>query len=223
VQNRISKNEKPCKQRTKVFLVLFFYILLVNFLYHAHAQSNDTIFKNYKKIETQKIDSILGFNQDKNQLKYYSILPNLSYDIKNSSFGIGVSLSNLSTYFQTKQRNKIELERLRFQLLDALDIRLEKLTNEYELVINSYELLKMELDNNKLNLEMYNLKKSQYDNNKITLEMWLLVQNDYQTKNLLLFARRKNLITKMKQFEVKIKSPCFTHELSDLQINRNNQ
>ena len=78
--------------------------------------------------------------------------------------------------------------------------------------------MKLELDNATLTKEIFNLKKAQYDNNKITLEDWLNVQKNFQDRNLVILAKRKNLISKMKQFEVKIKSACFKKELDYLSI-----
>ena len=193
-------------------------IIFVVFNYQSFSQTSDTIFKNYNKIEIQKIDSVVYFNKQKDNYKYLVLLPNINYNIVDNSFGIGVNLSNFSNYFQTKKRNEIEVEKLRFQLLEAQKNDLENLSNEYELILNTFEILRLELDNTTLAQEIFNLKKTQYEHNKITLEEWLNVQNDFQKTNLLLFAKRKNLITKMKQFEMKIKSPCFRQELLYLSI-----
>lgn len=211
------------KSKVSGFLTLYFTFTFVILNYHSFAQNSDTIFKNYKKIETQKIDSVSNFNKQKDNYKYLVLLPNINYNIVDNTFGIGVNLSNFSNYFQTKKRNEIEAEKLKFQLIDAQNKALENLSNEYELILNTFEILSLELENTTLAKEIFNLKKSQYENNKITLEIWLNVQNDFQKMNLLLFAKRKNLITKMKQFEVKIKSPCFRQELDYLLINVPNQ
>lgn len=217
------KTVNPCKTYDKNKLTLVFCIILANYNYNLFAQKSDTIFKNYKKIEIQKIDSVANFNKQKDNLKYLVLLPNINYNLVDNSFGIGVNLSNFSNYFQTKKRNEIEAEKLKFQLIDTQNKALENLSNEYELILNTFEILRLELENTTLAKEIFNLKKSQYENNKITLEMWLNVQNDYQKINLLLFAKRTNLITKMKQFEVKIKSSCFRQELEYLSINLTNQ
>jgi hypothetical protein len=217
------KMVNPRKHYNKIIPTGFYCIIFLNYNYYATSQTSDTIFKNYTKIENQKIDSVIKFNQQKENYKYLVLLPNISYDIVDNSFGVGVNLSNFSNYFQTKKRNEIEAEKLKFQLLDAQNKSLENLSSEYEIIRNTYEILRLELDNNALTKEIFNLKKSQYENNKITLEVWLNMQNDYQKMNLLLFAKRKNLITKMKQFEVKIKSPCFRQELQYLLIIPTNQ
>jgi hypothetical protein len=177
---------------------------------------NDTIFKNFNKIESQKIDSILIRQSANGNLKYLAALPNIGYDIERSSLNVGISFSNILGYYQTKKRNEIELERLRFQLMDSQKGILDNLTNEYELITNTFEILKMELDNSKITNEIFSLKQKQYDNNKITLEMWLNVQNDHLKNKLLLFAKNKNLIAKIRYFQAKIKSKCLEKELEYL-------
>jgi hypothetical protein len=180
---------------------------------------NDTIFKNFNKIESQKIDSILIRQSSKGNLKYLAALPNIGYDIERSSLNVGISFSNILGYYQTKKRNEIELEKLRFQLIDSQKNTLDNLANEYEIIINTFEILKIEYDNSKITNEIFNLKKKQYDNNKITLEEWLNVQNDHLKNKLQFFAKSKNLIAKIKYFQTKIKTTCLTKELDYLFAN----
>lgn len=182
----------------------------------SFSQSPDTIFYNFKKLQLQKIDSVVNFNTEKNKYKYLALMPSVSYDPLNSSFNIGISISNLSNYFQQKQRNKIELEKLRFQLLEKQENEIENLKNKYELLMNEFDFVKIEIENSKLNEEIFNLKKAQYENNKINLEEWLNLQKEHQNASLLLFAKSKNLITKMQQFEIKAKNSCFRQELDFL-------
>lgn len=190
---------------------------------HSYSQQNDSIYKNYNKIEIKKIDSVIKKYAEKDKLKYLSILPNLSYNLKQNVFNVGISLSNLSNYYQTKKRNEIEIEKLHFQLIENKNNSIEKITNEYEQIIDSYEILRLELDNKKLSEEIFNLKKSQYENNKITLETWLMIQDNYQKTNIVIIGKCRNIISKMKQFELKIKNSCFEQEFKYLSINVPNQ
>lgn len=197
------------------FTLIVFIIFLKND-YQTFSQTPDTIFYNFKKLQLQKIDSVINFNTEKNKYKYLAVMPSVSYDALNSSINVGINVSNLSNYFQQKQRNKIELEKLRFQLLEKQENEIENLKNKYELLLNEFDFVKIEIQNNKLEDEIFNLKKSQYDHNKITLEEWLMIQKNYQNASLLLFTKRKNLITKMKQFQLKTKNSCFGQELNFL-------
>lgn len=192
------------------------YTLTITCSFLGISQERNIVFTEIDKSKSQKIDSLIAFNTDKNKLQYLALLPSINYDFFENSFNVGISLSNLSNFYQTKQRNKIELERLKFQLIEKKENDLFELEKEYELIQDTYEILKLELDNTTLTTEIFNLKKAQYENNKITLEEWLNEQKNYQDRTLLLFAKRKNLISKMKQFEVKIKSPCFKKELEYL-------
>jgi len=188
----------------------------------AFGQNKSTVLSEVEKYKNQKIDSLIGFNSDKNKLEYLAVLPSINYNFLDNTFNVGVSLSNLANFYQNKQRNKIELEKLKFQLTEKKENDLFELENEYELILDTYEVLKLELDNTTLTKEIFNLKKAQYENNKITLEDWLNVQKNFQDRNLVLFAKRKNLISKMKQFEIKVKSSCFLQELQYLAINPTN-
>lgn len=189
----------------------------------SSGQERNIVLSEIDKLKNQKIDSLIGFNTDKNKLEYLAVLPSINYNFLDNTFSVGISLSNLANFYQNKQRNKIELEKLKFQLTEKKENDLFELEKEYELIQDTYEILKLELDNTTLTKEIFNLKKAQYENNKITLEDWLNVQKNFQDRNLVLFAKRKNLISKMKQFEIKVKSSCFLQELKYLETNPTNQ
>lgn len=198
-------------------------IMLFQYSIFTFGQDKNPLLSEIEKNKSQKIDSLISFNTDKNKLQYLAVMPSINYDFLDKTFNVGLSLSNLANFYQNKQRNKIELEKLKFQLIEKKENDLFKLEKEYELIQDTYEVLKLELENTTLTKEIFNLKKAQYDNNKITLEEWLNVQKNNQDRNLVLFAKRKNIISKMKQFEVKIKNPCFKKELEYLSINATNQ
>ena len=198
-------------------------IMLLQCSISAFSQSSNPLFSTVEKIKSQKIDSLISFNSDKNKLQYLALLPSLNYNFLESNFSLGISISNLSNFYQNKQRNKIELERLKLQLNEKKDNDLFKLETEYELILDTYEILNIELENTTLTTEIFNLKKAQYENNKITLEDWLNVQKNLQDRNLVILAKRKNISSKMKRFEAKIKSPCFQKEIERLSITSTNQ
>lgn len=200
----------------KTIKSLLLNIMLFHYSIFVFGQNKNPLLSEVEKNKNKKIDSLISFNTDKNKLQYLAVLPSINYDFLEKTFNVGISLSNLSNFYQNKQRNKIELEKLKFQLIEKKENDLFELQKEYELILDTYEVLKLELDNTTLTKEIFNLKKAQYENNKITLEDWLNVQKNNQDRNLVILAKRKNLISKMKQFEVKIKSPCFKKELDYL-------
>lgn len=208
---------------TKTVKTLLLSTVMLHYSIISFAQNKDSLFETIEKIKTQKIDSLINFNSDKNKLQYLALLPSLNYNFLESNFSVGISISNLSNFYQNKQRNKIELERLKLQLLEKKDNDLFKLATEYELILDTYEILILELNNTTLTKEIFNLKKAQYENNKITLEDWLNVQKNFQDRNLVILAKHKNINSKMKNFELKIKSPCFKKEIEFLSINNTNQ
>lgn len=212
-----------CYNNNRLSFIYLFTVIYGSLNFQCYGQNLDTIFKNYIKIENIKIDSIVRFNSETDKLKYLSVLPNFSYNANQNKFGIGISLSNLSTYYQAKKRNQIELQKLYFQLNEIKNSSIEKFTKEYEQIIDAYEILRLELDNKKLSEEIFNLKKSQYENNKITLETWLMIQDNYQKTNIIIIGKCRNIISKMKQFELKIKNSCFDQEFKYLSINVPNQ
>ena len=199
--------------RLPILLVWFLFFLISN---HVACQNSKTFLKNIENHKKKEIDSLLIFSKDKNKLEYLAVLPSINYNFFENSFNVGISVSNLANFYQTKQRNKIELERLKFQLNEKKEKDIAVLESEYDLLKDAFDILKLELENTTLALEIFNLKKAQYDNNKITLEEWLNVQKNNQDRNLLLFSKTKSLATKMKQFESKIKNNCFLEELKYL-------
>lgn len=195
--------------------------MLFQYSTFCFGQNKNSFLSEIEKNKTRKIDSLVSFNTDKNKLQYLALLPSVNYNFLDNNFNVGISISNLSNFYQNKQRNKIELEKLRFQLIEKKENDLLKLEEEYELIQDTYDILKLELENTTLTTEIFNLKKKQYENNKITLEDWLNVQKNYQDRNLVVFTKRKSLISKMKHYEGKIKNTCFKKEIDYLSINSN--
>ena len=195
-------------------LAFYLFLMIANFtMTDVIAHNNNSFLKEVEKEKKNQIDSLLLFNVEKHKLEYLAVLPSINYNFFENSFNVGISLSNLAGFYQTKHRNKIEIERLKLQMNQQLQTDLQIIEKEYELIRDTYEILRMELDNTTLSSEIFNLKKAQYENNKITLEDWLTIQKNNQDQNLLLFAKRKNIISKMKQFEAKIRKNVFVAEL----------
>lgn len=196
------------------FVLVLTLLLLVNSI--GVCQSNRAYLNQIDNYKKKEIDSLLFFNKDKNKLQYLALLPSINYNFFENSFNVGISISNLAGFYQTKQRNKIELERLKFQMTEKKERDIAAFEREYELLKDTFDLLKLELENTTLEIEIFNLKKAQYDNSKITLEEWLNVQKNNQDRKLLLLAKVKSTSSKMRQFETKIKYNCFSSELEYL-------
>lgn len=195
-------------------------ILLLQYSISTLAQTRNSLLYTVEKNQDQKIDSLINFNTETNKLQYLALLPSVNYNFLDNTLNLGISVSNLSSYYQNKQRNKIELQKLKFQLIEKKENDILSLEKEYELLIDSSDILKLELENSSLTNEIFELKKAQYENNKINLEEWLNVQKSYQDRKLAILVKSKRLISKMKQFEIKIQNACFTKEIEYL-INNN--
>ena len=191
-------------------------ILLFQFSTSTVAQPPPPGINTYEMSQNQKIDSLINFNTEKSKFQFLAVLPSVNYNFLDNTLNLGISLSNLSTYYQTRHRNKIELQKLKFQLIERKEKNISALEKEHELLIDSYDILKLESDNFSLTKEIFLLKKAQYENNKIDLEAWLNVQKNYQDKKLSILVKSKNLISKMRQFEIKIENSCFSEEIQYL-------
>ena len=194
-------------------------ILLFQFSTYSLAQSAISPLYTIEKNQDQRIDSLINFNTEKNKLQYLAVLPSVNYNFLENTFNLGISFSNLSTFYQNRHRNKIELQKLKFQLIERKERNISALEKEHESLIDSYDILKLESENFSLTKEIFLLKKAQYENNKIDLEAWLNVQKNYQDKKLSILVKSKNLISKMRQFEIKIENSCFSEEIEDLKNN----
>ncbi len=191
-------------------------ILLFQFSTYSLAQSAISPLYTIEKNQDQRIDSLINFNTEKNKLQYLAVLPSVNYNFLENTFNLGISFSNLSTFYQNRHRNKIELQKLKFQLIERKERNISALEKEHESLIDSYDILKLESENFSLTKEIFLLKKAQYENNKIDLEAWLNVQKNYQDKKLSILVKSKNLISKMRQFEIKIENSCFSEEIEYL-------
>ncbi len=196
--------------------LILLYALLFQFGTSALAQPPPPPIYLYEEAQDQKIDSLIYFNTETNKFQYLALLPSINYNFLDKTFNVGISVSNLSSFYQNKQRNKIELEKLKFQLIEKKENDILALEREYELLIDSYDILKLELENSSLTNEIFLLKKAQYENNKINLEEWLNVQKIYQARKLTIIVKSKSLISKMKYFQTKIQNPCFANEINYL-------
>jgi hypothetical protein len=65
------------------------------------------------------------------------------------------------------------------------------LEKEYELILDTYEVLSLELDTNSTTKEILTLKKAQYENNKITLEDYNCNKKKQPRQKLGCFIKRK--------------------------------
>ncbi len=188
-------------------------IIFCIFFYQKNLSQD---FKNYKIDQKQKIDSIESMYKDVKRLKFYSLLPSVSYSPLNNGFNVGVDLQRYITYIQQNQRNKIELQRLKLNFNSELDKTIQEFRNEYWQLKNEFIIYLQEIELIKLYKEIADLKEAQFKNNKINLEDLLTARSNYQVKLKAVEGKKIYLNQKIQEFSIKTKSSLFDSELNVL-------
>lgn len=121
-------------------------------------------------------------------------------------FSAGISLSNIATYLQTKNRNRIEREKLSISLSEKLNN--EILNIDAEILEIQRDSISLVFDEKNLVLleELFLIKSKQYDKNQINLEEKIKHQinlnnskNAFEIKKLNYLNRKQKLINKLKK------------------------
>ena len=136
----------------------------------------------YKKSLEIKNDNVIKKFEQKNNLKWLSILPSFNYDIDNQSFNVGISFSNFSRYYQQKQRNKIELQKLAASLQEA---SARKVSNLEELIFDfesKYNVILLDKSLLETNRQLFQITHGKYINHEIPIEDFLKAKISISTK-----------------------------------------
>ena len=138
----------------------------------------------------EKYDSILKYKNNlklnqldqKNNLKWLSILPSFNYDIDSQTFNVGISFSNFSRYYQQKQRNKIELQKLAASLQEA---SARKVSNLEELIFDfesKYNIIVLDTSLLGTSRQLFQITHGKYINQEIPIEDFLKAKISISTK-----------------------------------------
>ena len=160
-------------------MLLFFICLEIN------SQNFRSDFK-----ALQKYNSTLEYSnnvrlkkfEEKNNIKWLSILPSINYDIDNQTFNVGISFSNFSRYYQQKQRNKIELQKLAASLQEASARKvsyLEELIFDFE---SKYNIILLDTSSLNLSRQLFQITHGKYINQEIPIEDFLKEKISISTK-----------------------------------------
>ena len=136
----------------------------------------------YKKSLEIKNDNVIKKFEQKNNLKWLSILPSFNYDIDNQSFNVGISFSNFSRYYQQKQRNKIELKKLEASLQEA---SARKVSNLEELIFDfesKYNIIVLDTSLLGTSRQLFQITHGKYINQEIPIEDFLKAKISISTK-----------------------------------------
>lgn len=105
------------------------FIIITLFTYHISAQNFSDLRNNYVKSRIDDNSNLVQLTRDKKSWRWLSLLPSVSVSSTWDPFtqvyrpmvNFGISLSNLSTYMQVSNRNRIEREKLAISLQDQLN------------------------------------------------------------------------------------------------------
>jgi len=184
----------------KILFISFSLLLSINIF----SQNIENKILKYKIFRDQINDSIIFLTKEKNKLFYLNFLPSVSYNFLDNSFNAGINLSSFTNYFQQKNRNKIEREKLRLSLTEKLDNEILKIIQEAELLQqDSINIFSDTISVYLLN-ELKQIKDNQFKNNQLIVEdynqflqMYHAKINNLNAQKQAYFLRRKNLLRKI--------------------------
>ena len=162
-----------------VFWILYFICLEIN---SQNLRSDYSVLKKYDSILEFKNNFKLNQSKQKNSIKWLSILPSINYDIDNQTFNIGISFSNFSRYYQQKQRNKIELQKLEASLQEA---SARKVSNLEELIFDfesKYNIILLDTSLLATSRQLFQITRGKYINKEIPIEDFLKAKISISTK-----------------------------------------
>ena len=182
-----------------MFIYLIIYIKSDTLNCQEYSQS---ITYDFEKSEKIKIDSIT--NTFKNQQKkiWLNLLPNFNYDFQNSSFNIGISLNSFASFYQQKQRNKIELLKLQTSLESKFESKIDKLELEIDKYYSQFEGLQNKIEIFKIDHDLFHISKGKYQNSEIPTEQFYKLKRAYLSKKNTLkseFFKLKYIAKKIQQ------------------------
>ena len=222
IEHNINYNTKlltiPITKRLNINIKYSLCIIFIISFYHIQSQELET----YKKNREFKNDSVLNSFSQKDKFKVLNILPSISYNALNNAFSVGFSLSGLSNYYQQKQRNKIEIARLKQALNENLTNDLDKLNIDIEAFKMDYQILKNQIDLFQFDFDLFQISKGKYKNSEITSEDFLKLKKDFLAKKNSLKTSVLKLRLKALKIEQKTKSDVENTSLNILNNSINN-
>lgn len=192
--------------------IKLFFIIFSFFIYHFPAQELDNLKQDYIKYRVETNSNLIKLTAEKKSWKWLSLLPTVSLSSSWDPFtqaykpmvNFGISLSNLSSYIQNANRNRIEREKLNISLQEQLVSENNAIDAEIlDLQKDSIALI-YEQQNIKLLEELNTIKSKQYEQNQINLEEKIRHQiilnnnkNAFEIKKLNYKNKKKKLINKL--------------------------
>lgn len=174
-----------------VNVICLFFIIFANC--NSHAQNLDSLLIDYQAKEILHIDSICNAQKLESKYKWLNLLPSASYNVSSNSFNVGINLNSFANYYQQKKRNKIEIQKLRSQLLQRLDNRLISLQTQITEYQNQVQTLEFEQQQFAIAEELHAINSKKYENNQITLVAFLNSKSKFLNAKKSLYAFKNQL------------------------------
>lgn len=147
-------------------MISVFCLIFYNYIFHA--QNLDSLLIDYQLKEISQINEICDSQKLNEKSKWLNLLPSVSYSATGNTFSVGINLNSFSNYFQQKKRNKIEIEKLRTQLLQRLDAQILQLNQKINDYFTQSALLQIENEKLRIAKELHQINRKKYENNQIT-------------------------------------------------------
>lgn len=178
------------------------------------GQDLDRLKVMYTENIVHKNNKIIALTREKKSWRWLSLLPSVSVSSSWDPFtrvykpmvNFGISLSNISTYLQVANRNRIEREKLAISLQDQLHRQIISIEDEILDIQRDSIALVYEEKNIALLEELNIIKSRQYEQNQINLEEKIRHQmqlnnskNAFAIKQLNYYNRKKKLVNKLKK------------------------
>lgn len=187
---------------------------------NAFSQNYDSIKKasleNLMKLNNYYGDSIFR-KMDQGKTPWFTLLPSVSYDLKNQSVNIGISLNSYTSFIQSKRRNKIELKKLRLQMDTKLKNEEEKTLQKIE----EFEFLLQSLKENteifKITCDLFSINVGRYENKEITIEDFLLKKQSFVREKIQIKSKIKTLWRKNSELKRKHKIFFMDREIKKIE------
>ena len=211
-------NTKPLIIRLCIIILLTF---CNSFSYSQKQINSNSITSDFENIQKNKNDSILIFFKNQKKKSWLNILPNFNYDLKNQSFNVGISLNSFASFYQQKQRNKIEVEKLKNILETKLNNNLDKLNLELEKFYFDCENLKNKIEIFKIDSKLFQITKGKYKNSEIPTENFLQLKKAFLINKKHLFSELFKLKYSAKKIVLKTKNKTLFKIINQLEIKLN--
>lgn len=194
-------------------LTLFFCICKITY-------SQETA--NFKAIQTKEIDSVINSYKNVQPKPVLSLLPNVNYDALNNSFSVGISISNIATFFQRRNRNNIEIAQLEAQLKEKLEAKIEQIQIKILALENEVSKQDLILQSFDIEVKLFEIEKGKKEAGEITSEQYLKSKLSFASKYISVLQGLQNVRLQAVELNQILETKTFTNEI-DLKIKMHTQ